>query len=73
MPPLTDFELSTRSVSPDKLTRTADVLLDGRRVGWFVSQFGAAGTHEFCFSVWTCQLTELINQFRATEGEMNHD
>jgi hypothetical protein len=68
MPPLTDFELSTRSVSPAKLTRTVDVLLDGRRVGWSVSYFGAAGTDEFCFSVWTCQPTELIAQFRSTEG-----
>jgi hypothetical protein len=57
---LTDFQLSTCSVSPDKLTRTVDVLLDDRRVGWSVSHFGAPGTDEFCFSVWTCQPTGLI-------------
>jgi hypothetical protein len=65
---LTDFQLSTRSVSPDKLSCGVEMLLEGRRIGWFVYQFGAPGTNEFCISVWTCQPTELIAQFRSIEG-----
>jgi hypothetical protein len=62
------FELLTRCVSDDRLTRTVDVLLDGRRVGWFISHYGAAGTDQFCFTVWTTHPTEMIAQFRSREG-----
>jgi hypothetical protein len=68
MRPLTDFLLVTRSATPDRLTRTVDVLLDGRRVGWFISHFGAGGTDEFCFTVWTTHPTAMIAQFRSREG-----
>jgi hypothetical protein len=68
MRPRTDFELSARCVSDDRLTRTVDVLLDGRRVGWFISHYGAAGTDEFCFSVWTTKPVGMIAQFRSREG-----